>query len=133
MLKRLVFVLLASAACAPGLCAQGGTANFEQAMDDYEHARYARAEGALRTAAEQGNVRAQEVLGFMYAFGPSLYPGIHYDRHEAVVWFDRAARGGSESARFMFCALTRHAATYRLRSAPCAISGPQGSQQLGRR
>ena len=102
-------------------------------MDDYAHARYVRAEGGLRDAAKRGDVRAQEVLGFMYAFGPNLYPGIPHDRHEATVWFERAARGGSHSARYMYCALTRHADTHRLRSLPCVIARADGGGQVGSR
>jgi TPR repeat protein len=132
MTKRLLCLFLVTAACAAGFTARADTPGFEQAMDDYAHARYVSAEGGFRAAAELGDVRAQEILGYMYAFGPNLYPGIQHNRHEAAVWFERAARGGSDSARYMYCALTRHAVTYRLRSAPCFAGRRDGIHQAGR-
>jgi TPR repeat protein len=133
MTKRLVCAFLITAACAAGFTARAGAPGFEQAMDDYAHARYVRAEFGFRAAAELGDVRAQEILGLMYAFGSDLYPGIPQNRHEAAVWLERAARGGSDSARFTYCAITRHPVTYRLRSAPCAIGRTQGAGQMGRK
>ena len=131
-IRRLVAGVLISAGCAPTLMAQAGAPGIVQALNDYERARYVRAEAGLRVAAEQGNVRAQELLGFMYAYGPTVYPGIAYNRYEAAMWFERAARGGSVSARYMYCALTRHAATYRLRSAPCYSERKESTEQAGR-
>lgn len=119
MVSRLVGAVLIATACASALTQEAHAPTIEQAMDDYKHARYAKAEEGLRAAAKRGDVRAQELLGFMYSFGPKVYPGIPYDRHAAAMWFERAARGGSASARYMYCTLTRHANTYRPRSAPC--------------
>ncbi len=133
MIKRLVCAFLVTAACAGGFTARAGAPGFEQAMDDYAHARYVRAEFGFRAAAELGDVRAQEILGLMYAFGPNLYPGIPQNRHEAAVWFERAARGGSDSARNMYCAITRHTVTYRLRSARCAVIGKEDPEKIGRK
>lgn len=133
MIKRLVCAFLVTAACAAGFTARAGAPGFEQAMDDYAHARYVRAEFGFRAAADLGDVRAQEILGLMYVFGPNLYPGIPQNRHEAAVWLERAARGGSDSARHMYCAITRHTVTYRLRSAPCTIGRTEGAEQMGRK
>ena len=133
MIKPLIRAVLFSAGCAAGFTAQADAPTMEQAMQDYAHARYVRAEGGFRAAAELGDVRAQEILGTMYAFGPSLYPGITHNRHEAAVWFERAARGGSDSAPYMLCALTRQPVSHRLRSAPCFNERKEGVVQLGGR
>ena len=133
MIRRMLSAVLISAGCALSPAAHAGDPGIDQAMEDYAHARYVKAEGALRVAAEHGDVRAQEILGFMYAFGPEVYPGIHYDRHEAAVWFGRAARAGSDSAQYMYCALTRHAVTYRLRNARCSMMSKEDSEQIGSR
>lgn len=131
MLRRLLSAVLVSAGCTVSPTAHAGAPSIDQAMEDYAHARYVRAESGFRAAAEQGDVRAQEILGFMYAFGPDVYPGIRYDRHEAAVWFGRAARAGSESAQYVYCALTRHAVTYRLRSAPCSMMSREDGEKIG--
>ena len=133
MVRRLLSAVLVFTGCAVSPTAHAGAPGIDQAMDDYAHARYVKAEGGFRAAAELGDVRAQEILGFMYAFGPDVYPGIAYDRHEAAVWFGRAARAGSESAQYMYCALTRHAVTYRLRSAPCLMMNQDAAEQVGRK
>jgi TPR repeat protein len=132
VIRWLVAAALISAGFAPQLTAQGATPALEQAMDDYEHGRYVKAEAGLRAAAEGGNLRAQELLGYMYAYGPKAYPGIAFDPHEAALWFERAARGGSVSARYMYCSLTRNANTYRIRSGPCFTERGQGTDQAGR-
>lgn len=132
MIRRLVAAALIAAGCAAQVTAVAAATTLEQAMDDYEHGRYVKAEEGLRAAAEGGNLRAQELLGFMYAYGPKTYPGIPHNPHEAALWFERAARGGSASARYMYCSLTRPAATYRMRSAPCFVERRGNSEQAGR-
>jgi TPR repeat protein len=133
MVRRLLSAIMLFTGCSASPTAHAGAPGIDQAMEDYSYARYVKAESAFRAAAEQGDVRAQEILGFMYAFGPDIYPGIRHDRHEAAVWFGRAARAGSESAQYMYCALTRHSATYRLRSAPCSMMGKGDNEQVGRK
>jgi TPR repeat protein len=133
MVRRFLSAVLISGGCAISPPAHAGAPGIDQAMEDYAHARYVKAEAEFRAAAEEGDVRAQEILGFMYAFGPDVYPGIRYDRHEAAVWFGRAARAGSESAQYMYCALTRHAVTYKLRSAPCSMMSKDDGEKIGRK
>lgn len=132
MLRRVLAVVLVAAGCAPGIAAQAETPSLEQAMNDYERGRYVKAEEGLRAAAEAGNVRAQELLGFMYANGPKAYPGIALNPHEAALWFERAARGGSASARYMYCSLTRNANTYRMRSGPCFVERKENTDRAER-
>ena len=103
--SQIVFVpaLLAIAAkearVAPGL---------EQAMAEYERGRFVEAEAILLAAAHSGHPHAQELLGFMYAIGPDLYPGIWRRLDAARNWFSRAAVGGRVAARKMHAAFTRH-------------------------
>lgn len=132
MIRRLVAAALIAAGCAFGLPARAGEPSLAQAMNDYEHGRYLSAEVGLRAAAASGEVRAQELLGFMYAYGPRAYPGIAHNPHEAALWFERAARGGSANARYMYCALTRNTNTYRMRSGPCFVERRAGAEQAGR-
>jgi TPR repeat protein len=103
--SQIVFVpaLLAIAAkearVAPGL---------ELAMAEYERGRFLEAEAILLAAAHSGHAHAQELLGFMYAIGPDLYPGIWRRLDAARNWFSRAAVGGRVAARKMHAAFTRH-------------------------
>lgn len=86
-------------------CEGAGAAGMPEAMHFYESGQYIKAAEALRSAAEGGDVRAAEMLGFMHAFGPSMYPGIQRDVRSALTWFDRAARQGSPIGRYMVCAM----------------------------
>jgi TPR repeat protein len=83
--------------------------SWEQAMESYEHGNYVRAESLLRPLARGGDARAAEILGFMYAHGPALYPGVPRNLTLAIQSFDAAARGGSAIGRYMTCALQRQA------------------------
>ena len=49
-----------------------------------------------RKAAEQGNAKAQAILGFMYAEGR----GVAKENAEAVKWFLMAAEQGDITAQF---------------------------------
>ena len=51
---------------------------------------YAEAAKWYGRAAESGDVRAQSILGFMYAQGE----GVPQDDAEAVKWYGRAAEAG---------------------------------------
>lgn len=95
----LLAVAAKEARAAPGL---------EQAMAEYERGRFLEAEAMLLTAAHFGHAHAQELLGFMYAIGPDLYPGVWRRLDAARSWFGRAALGGRSAARQMHAALTRH-------------------------
>ena len=76
-------------------------------MEFFERGQYAQAAEHLRIAADAGDARAAEILGFMYGFGASMFPGMARDLREADRWFDRAARGGQPVGRYMVCALRR--------------------------
>lgn len=84
------------------------SATLEEAMQAYERGDYVKAQSELLVAARSGDSQAQELLGFMYAMGPELYPGTTRNLHAAAQWFDRAARSGRPAARYMHCALWRH-------------------------
>jgi TPR repeat protein len=83
-----IFLLPISASAAP--------------LDDYETAielardyRYAQAVPLLRTAAEQGDLRAQRTLAQMLFHGESVYGSdVRRDHAEAAYWFRLAAEQG---------------------------------------
>jgi TPR repeat protein len=57
---------------------------------------YEAALSILRPLADEGNPRAQNVLGFMYSKGQ----GVQHDEGEAVRWFRHAAEKGLAAAQF---------------------------------
>jgi TPR repeat protein len=62
---------------------------------------YADALAALRAAAKDNDMRAQETLGFMYLCADSrCAPGIALDLDEAQYWLKRAAAHGSMVAAY---------------------------------
>src|SRR2546427_616695 len=63
----------------------------DDAMAAYERGSYLEAEAMLLVAGHAGHPNAQELLGFMYAIGPDLYPGIWRSLTAARSWFERAA------------------------------------------
>jgi TPR repeat protein len=93
------------------LIANPGSASedLEQALQLYENGNYVHAESRLRALARDGNARAAEILGFMYAIGPAVYPGVPRDPRSAIHWFDIAARGGRPVGQYMVCALRKQA------------------------
>src|SRR5687767_14226130 len=98
-----MMVVAVAIACAASRAAAGELAD---ARDLYEDGRYAEAQAKLVAVANAGDAQAQEMLGFMHAFGPQLYPGVRRDLRVALLWFDRAARHGRPVARYMYCALS---------------------------
>ena len=76
-------------------------------MSAYDRGDYAEAEALLLVAGHAGNSNAQELLGFFYAIGPDLYPGVWRSLTAARNWFDRAARAGRPSAQYMQAAFIR--------------------------
>jgi TPR repeat protein len=103
---------IAAALAAASLAAAGnGIAgdDMAQAMEFFESGHYLHARDYLRAAARNGDARAAEILGFMFGFGPDMFPGIGRDLAAAEHWFDRAARGGRPVGRYMVCALRKHA------------------------
>lgn len=107
-MKRTLAAALAAASLA---VAGNGIAadDMEQAMEFFESGHYVHARDHLRAAARNGDARAAEILGFMYGFGPAMFPGVGRDLGAAEHWFDMAARGGRPVGRYMVCALRKHA------------------------
>jgi TPR repeat protein len=104
----------AIAAVFVGTLAQGAaparaSGDLEDALRLYENGSYVAAESQFRTLAAGGDARAAEIIGFMYALGPALYPGVPRSLPLAIQWFDAAARGGRPVGRYMACALQRQA------------------------
>lgn len=81
----------------------------EEALQLYESGSYVLAESRFVGLAVGGDARAAEILGFMYAHGPALYPGVPRNLILAIRWFDVAAKGGRPVGRYMACALQRQA------------------------
>lgn len=54
------------------------------------------------------NTTSIPLLGFMYAIGPALYPGIWRTLLASSNWFERAAGAGRPAAQYMRVAFTRH-------------------------
>jgi TPR repeat protein len=78
-----------------------------EAMAAYDRSSFLEAETLLLVAGHAGHPNAQELLGFMYAIGPDLYPGIWRSLAASRSWFQRAARNGRPSAQYMHIAFTR--------------------------
>ena len=78
-----------------------------EAMAAYDRGSFLDAESLLLVAGHAGHPNAQELLGFMYAIGPDLYPGIWRSLAASRSWFQRAARNGRPPAQYMHIAFTR--------------------------
>jgi TPR repeat protein len=115
-MKLSMLVLAAALACAASRAASSG--ELDDARWLYEEGRYGEAQAKLVAIAQAGDAQAQELLGFMYAFGPQLYPGTRRDLRVAQAWFDQAARRGRPVARYMYCALS-HRSTQQLNGRYC--------------
>jgi TPR repeat protein len=130
-MKKTIAIL--SAALFLGLHVGAATAgDMERAMKLYERQHYRLALDHFLAAAHAGNARAQEILGFMHAFGPQLYPGVVRDSRAAARWFDLAARNGRPVGRYMACAMSRRVEDTRLAHQYCfdwvAESGQPGAR-----
>ena len=90
-----------------------------RAMQLYQRQQYRLALDHFLAAAQSGNPFAQEILGFMHAFGPALYPGVTADSRAALGWFDLAARNGRPVGRYMACAMARRVQHARLVQQHC--------------
>lgn len=82
---------------------------FEEAKDAFERGLFPAAHNKLLLAAHYGDPAAQELVGFMYALGPQVYPGIKQDLVTATFWLSRAANNGRPAARHLYCAVVRQA------------------------
>jgi len=97
MKARCVCLFVAAAMVFPAAALAHG--ELELAMDAYEHSHYAESVRLLRPAAEGGELRAQEMLGFMHLYGPALYgTEVPRDPEQARYWLERAAAAGSSVA-----------------------------------
>ena len=68
---------------------------WEDGMASYNRGDYAPAIRLFRPLAEQGNAKAQRVLGVMYRRGE----GVKRSSVRAFIWFSRAAARGDAQAR----------------------------------
>jgi TPR repeat protein len=100
----------------------------ERGIEAYGDSRYQEAMAQFRLAADGGDARAQEILGFMYLHGPKLYgAAVPHDRDQAIHWFGRAAREGREVAQHTLCVLTGQPASTAMGRAACAGGTPTAS------
>jgi len=79
-----------------GLSGGPGWADFEEGVRAYHTGDYAAAVGAFVPLAQQGDARAQFLLGAVYAQGQ----GVPQDYAVAAQWFRRAAEQGHVAAQF---------------------------------
>ena len=75
------------------LLAQSG---FEKGAAAYKRGDYQTALEVFRPLAENGDVKAQSILGLMYSYGE----GVPEDYREASRWYRRAADQGSSVAQY---------------------------------
>lgn len=114
-MKRPAVVLYAAlCAAAPAIAAP-----LDEGRQAYEKGEYAQAHERFLAAARQGDSAAQEYLGFMYAVGPEVFPGVHQDLSAAAQWFGRAAKSGQASALYPYCALLRRGTLHSGDALPC--------------
>ena len=97
------FALAALTAMAPVHAAE----DLDRAITAIEAYDYPRALPPLRTAATQGDRRAQLLLGFMLLHGEQLYRGISADPVEAMAWFRKASAQGDEQAAWVVARIER--------------------------
>jgi hypothetical protein len=76
----------------------------EDAIAAYDQKDYATALRLVRPLAEQGDPKAQGVLGDMYWRGE----GVPQDYAEAVAWFRKAAQQGDDTAQFALGNIYEH-------------------------
>jgi TPR repeat protein len=74
------------------------------AMKAIERGHYATAERALRKAAEKGDLRAQNNLGYLYEHGL----GVVQSYPDALNWYSRAAEAGLPEAQHNLATLYHH-------------------------
>jgi TPR repeat protein len=115
---------------ALALKAARSEAGLDDAMAAYGRGDYIEAESMLLVAGHAGHPNAQELLGFMYAIGPDLYPGIWRSLAAARNWFDRAARAGRPAAQYMHVAFTRRG-TLEVRADIMASFDPAAAASAG--
>ena len=86
------------------LICSAAQADIGVAMKAIERGHYATAERALRKAAERGDLRAQNNLGYLYEHGL----GVAQSYAEALSWYSRAAEAGLPEAQHNLATLYHH-------------------------
>lgn len=124
--KGVFFLAVFITFCAPLPVHAGDT--YEEGIAAYRDTKYQNAVRHLRVAADGGNTRAQEILGFMHLHGPSMYgAAVPQDRAQAIYWFGRAAKGGREVAQHMLCVLNGKPGSTVVDRSSCAAASPVAS------
>lgn len=119
-----LFLVASSSVFATGASAEA-SGHFERGFEHYEQSRYTAALADFRLAADAGDARAQEVLGFMYFHGARLYgSAVPESRSEAARWFGMAAGAGRPVAQYMVCVLADRPAGTAADRAKCS-AGPR--------
>lgn len=95
---RLIAIAAIGFATLATVLPAGAQNGLDRALAELEACDYPRAVASLRTAADDGDRRAQRILGFMLLHGDRLYRGVATDRAEAVAWLRKAAHAGDEQA-----------------------------------
>lgn len=78
-----------------------------RALAHYHAGAFAAAYREFSAAADAGNVRAQEMAGFMGLAGPSVYTGVPREPGTAMHRLQQAADSGSGIARAVACTEAR--------------------------
>ena len=78
---------------ASSVLAQSG---FDKGASAYKRGDFESALAAFRPLAENGDAKAQSILGLMYSYGE----GVPVDRREAARWYRRAAEQNSSVAQY---------------------------------
>src|SRR5262249_56732489 len=91
------FVGIALAAATFAAAAPAAANRYEDGLAAYQRNEFEKSLRVLRPLAEQGDARAQYLLGRHYQFGQAVKP----DRAEAYYWYKRAeAKGNLEAKLF---------------------------------
>ena len=106
-MKRTISAVLISTSLLAGAATAAGSEDMDTAQAFLDAGLYAEAADYLRAAADQGDARAAEILGFLCSYGEETFPGVGRDPMAATRWFEVAARGGDPVGRYMSCALSR--------------------------
>jgi TPR repeat protein len=123
-MRRTISALLVSMALLAGAASAASSEDLDTAQAFLDAGLYAEAEDPLRAAADQGDARAAEILGFLYSYGEEAFPGVAQDPAAAARWFEVAARGGDPVARYMTCALARAGSSRTARDCVNAAGTP---------
>lgn len=111
MNRALVILAVACLLHPLAAAAQRDTRNaYAEGLAEYEAGHYREAISWLAVAGENGDLRAQQMLGFMYLYGEALYgAAVPRDVGMARAWLYRAEAQGSGVARHALAKLDRGA------------------------